>query len=61
MTLRDPGSAEFPRPTEIEERRALCWLMDVREFGGPLERVYAASVIRTLAHFEQKEPVDERP
>lgn len=52
---------EFRRPSEEDERRALRWLMDVRENGYPLERRYAQTVIETLAHFEQKEAVDDRP
>ena len=52
---------EFPRPSDEDERRALGWLMDVRENGGPLERRYAATTIEILAHFEQGYPVDDRP
>lgn len=51
---------EFQRPTEEDERRALIWLTDVREHGGPLERVYAASIIQTLAHFEEREKEADR-
>lgn len=51
----------FVRPSEADERRALRWLMDVRENGGPLERGYARSVIETLSYFEQEAPVDTRP
>jgi len=55
------GKPEFVRPSEEDERRALRWLIDVREHGGPLERRYAASIIETLAYFEQEAPVDTRP
>jgi hypothetical protein len=63
VTPKDSAATtpEFVRPTEEEERRALRWLCDVREYGGPLERNYAASVIQTLAFFEQEAPVDTRP
>lgn len=53
--------AKFARPAEEDERRALRWLMDQRENGGPLDRCYAATVLGTLAWFEQEAPVDTRP
>jgi hypothetical protein len=43
---------QFVRPAEEDERRALLWLTDVREHGGPLVRTYAATNIDTLAWFE---------
>ena len=52
---------EFIRPNDEDERRALGWLMDVRENGGPLERRFARTIIETLAFFEQEVPVDTRP
>lgn len=48
-------SDELQRPSEEAERRDLRWLADVRANGITLERVYAKSVINTLAWFEQNE------
>lgn len=50
-----PSLCEFRRPAEEDERSALVWLTDVRAHGGPLERVYATSIIETLAWFEQEQ------
>ena len=55
-----PHDSEFTRPSDEDERRALGWLMDVRENGGPLERRFARTIIETLAYFEQEVPVDTR-
>ena len=33
---------------------ALNWLMDARENGSPVKRSFAATVIKTLAHFRLK-------
>jgi hypothetical protein len=59
--LKGASKREFVRPAEEDERRALRWLMDQREHGGPLDRKYAATMIDTLAYFEQEAPVDDRP
>jgi hypothetical protein len=50
----DPAPDAAPvRPSEEEERKALSWLVDVRANSGfVLERMFADSIIRTLAYFE---------
>lgn len=47
--------SEFVRPEIEAERRALMWLTDVRTHGGPLDRRFAATLIDTLAWFEQQQ------
>lgn len=56
-----PTQMLFDRPAEEDERRALIWLVDVRAHGGPLERLYAATIINTLAYFEGQEVVKGAP
>ena len=50
------NAARLLRPSEEDERRALSWLVDRKtwEQHSPLERHFAATILDTLAWFEQQ-------